>query len=476
MSITLSPRGYVLALCAGWLASAAMLTSCSVGPSYRLVTPTVSESFASAAGHSNTNGLAWLSWWTGFQDPLLNRVMALAVTNNHDLHRAEARLREARALWTQARFDVAPTVRAEAGFDKTKLSKDAAGTKDRRSELYRAGFDATWELDLWGAVRRNIEAAKATVESVEATREDALILVRAEVAVNYFELRGAQARLAVSTRNATNQSQTLSLAVALRDGGQGTQLDVARAKSLLNETFASIPPLQASVQRGVHRISVLCGMPPATLGPELLPVVPLPTIPQGLVLTDPAAMLRGRPDVRAAERALAASTARVGLETASLFPRVTVSGSFGFQASEVSRLTQVDANTYGFGPRISWAAFDLGRVRQRIKAAGARSEQALATYQETVLLALEEAENSLVNLGRERERLGFLAEAERSASEAVALARQRYADGIADYLSVLDAERTLLNLQDQLVSAETVRATSLISVYKAFAAGAAVSR
>lgn len=445
-----------------------LLFGCAVGPSYHPSQPKVSTNFQGDPAVRSVAGAPALDWWTGFSDPLLNRLMTTASTNNLDMHRAEARLREARALWTQARFDLAPAVRSEAGYDRTKLSKDAAGTKERRSELYRAGFDATWELDLWGGVRRNVEAARATVDAVAASRDDVLVLVRAELAVNYFELRGAQARLEVSTRNATNQSQTLVLAVALRDGGQGTQLDVARANALLNETLASIPPIEASIERGIHRISVLCGMAPTALASELRVTAPPPGMPKDLVLSDPATLLRDRPDVRAAERSLAAATARIGVETASLFPRVTFSGSFGFSANEVSRLTDAGANTYSFGPKISWAALDLGRVRQRVRAAGARSEQALATYEETVLLALEEAENSLVALGRERERLGYLTEAERSAEEAVKLARQRYGDGIADYLSVLDAERTLLNLQDQLVLAQTFSATRLIAVYKAF--------
>ncbi len=445
-----------------------LLFGCAVGPSYHPSQPQVATNFQGDPAVRSVTGAPALDWWTGFSDPLLNRRMTTASTNNLDMHRAEARLREARALWTQARFDLAPAVRSEAGYDRTKLSKDAAGTKERRSELYRAGFDATWELDLWGGVRRNVEAARATVDAVAASRDDVLVLVRAELAVNYFELRGAQARLEVSTRNATNQSQTLVLAVALRDGGQGTQLDVARANALLNETLASIPPIEASIERGIHRISVLCGMAPTALSSELRVAASPPGMPKELVLSDPAALLRDRPDVRAAERSLAAATARIGVETSSLFPRVTFSGSFGFSANEVSRLTEAGANTYSFGPKISWAALDLGRVRQRVRAAGARSEQALATYEETVLLALEEAENSLVALGRERERLGYLTEAERSAEEAVKLARQRYGDGIADYLSVLDAERTLLNLQDQLVQAQTFSATRLIAVFKAF--------
>ena len=301
-----------------------------------------------------------------------------------------------------------------------------------------------------------------------------LVTIQAEVAVNYINLRGTQSQLDVSTRNATNQEQTLELAIALLNGGQGTQLDVARARSLLNGTLASIPPLEASLQSAMYRIAVLSGVQPTALTNELLATQTFPKIPTELALTSPAELLRNRPDVRAAERSLAAATARIGIETADLFPRVTFNGSVALEASSFAGLSSPGADAYNFGPRIRWAAFDLGRVRQRVKAADARAEQALATYEQTVLLALEETENALVALSRERQRFAYLTEAERSATEAVQLARQRYRDGIADYLSVLDAERTLLNLQEQLVTAQTLTVTRLIAVYKALGGGVPV--
>lgn len=451
------------------IAARFLLSGCAVGPNYHQPSMPTPAEFAHASSVATANGQFNPTWWRGFNDPLLERLIAQASTNNYDLRRAQARLREARALWTEARFDYAPTVRNNERYERSQLSKDAAKGNPRVSDLYRAGFDATWELDLWGRVRRSVEAARATVESVEATREDALISVRAEVAASYIDLRGTQSQLEVATRNATNQVQTLKLAEALRDGGQGTQLDVARARSLLNATLASIPPLEAEAQRAIHRLSVLCGLPPTTLTSELIAPRAFPTTPTELVLSAPGELLRNRPDVRAAERSLAAATARIGVEIAGLFPSVTFSGGAAFQAGGFGGLTSAGADAYSFGPHITWAAFDLGRVRQHIKAADARAGQSLATYEQTVLLALEETENSLVALSRERQRLAYLTEAERAAAEATDLARQRYRDGIADYLSVLDAERTLLNLQEQLVSTQTLTATRLIAVYKAFA-------
>lgn len=447
-----------------------------MGPNYqppRLPTP---DGFSGAAGLATTNAPLEFEWWRAFNDPTLNRLIAEASTNNLDLRRAEARLREARALWVEARFDYVPTVRNENSYQKSQLSEAVAGGRARQSELYRAGFDASWELDLWGRVRRSVEAARATVEAVEADLGDVLVSIRAEVALTFFELRGAQSELEVAHRNATNQSETLKLAIALRDGGQGTQLDVARARSLLNATLASIPPLETDVERAVHRLSVLSGLLPTALREPLLTAgAPPITVPTELASINPGDLLRERPDVRAAERVLAAETARIGIEVADLFPRVTFVGTVALEANSFPGLTASGSKTYAFGPRISWAAFDLGRVRQRIKAADARAHAAVALYEQTALLALEETENALVALSRERQRYAYLTEAERAAAEAVSLARQRYRDGIADYLSVLDAERTLLDLQEQLVSTQTLTATRLVAVYKAFAFGRPVT-
>lgn len=451
-----------------------LAAGCAVGPDYRRPTTPEPAAFANAADAStSTNGVE-AAWWRTFNDPALERLITLASTNNHDLRLAQARLRESRALWTAARFDYAPTVRANGYYENSQASIATKPLDDRggrHNELYRVGFDATWELDLWGRVRRNVEAARATVESVEASRDDVLVSVRAEVAVNYLELRGIQAQLGVARRNATNQADTLKLAEALRDGGQGTQLDVARSRSLWQATLATVPPLETNLEQARHRIAVLCGQVPTALDKELSARAALPAASTEFTPGNPTDLLRRRPDVRAAERSLAAATARIGVEVADLFPSVTFVGSIGLQANRLSGFSDSGIDTFGFGPHLSWAAFDLGRVRQSIKAADARTEAALVIYEKTVLLALEETENSLVNFGHERQRLGYLRESERAGAEAVELARQRYRDGVADFLSVLDAERTLLSLQEQLVTSETRSTTSLVAVYKALGGG-----
>lgn len=447
---------------------AVTLVGCAVGPDYRRPATPTPTTFAN--GISDTNTPIATNWWHNFNDPTLERLISLASTNNHDLRLAQARLQEARALWTAARFDYAPTVISDNYYQNTQASiatQPGVGRQGRTMELYRVGFDATWELDLWGKTRRNVEAARATVAAVAASRDDILVSVRAEVAANYLELRGAQAQLEVAHRNSTNQADTVKLAEALRDGGQGTQLDVARARSLMNETLATIPPLETAQEQAIYRLSVLCGQPPVTLRPELIIAQPLPMGPNDVAIEDPASLLRRRPDIRAAERSLAATTADIGVAVADLFPALTVVGSIGLQANHPGDLGKAGTTQWGIGPHLTWAAFDIGRVRQRIKAADARAQGSLAIYEKTVLLALEETENSLVAFGRGRQRLAFLQESERAAQEAVDLARQRYRDGVTDFLSVLDAERTLLSLQEQVVLNQTRTATSLVAVYKA---------
>ena len=261
------------------------------------------------------------------------------------------------------------------------------------------------------------------------------------------------------------------MAVARFKAGRATELDTARARAQLDATLALVPPLEAAVKHSIYRLSVLTGQQPAALESALAPAAPIPALPPLVNISNPPDLLRRRPDIRAAESSLAAATARIGVETADLFPRVTFSGNLGLQANEVSGLFKSGADTYSFGPNITWAALDFGHVLARIKAANARAEAQLAAYERTVLTALEETENALVDFGREQVRRDYLRSAERSATQAMALARQRYDGGIADFLPVLDAQRTQLLIQAQLAASETRTATSLVAIYKALGGG-----
>lgn len=450
-----------------------LLTGCMVGPDYKEPKMHTTEKFANESEKAMRSSKVETSWWRGFNDKKLNHLLELAIAGNHDLRIATARLRESRALRLETQFDLFPTVTSQASYTRERFSEAQVREEsvDRDIELFNAGFDATWELDFFGRVRRSIEAATAEVEASEALRRDVIVSLLAEVARNYFELRGTQNQLEVARRNAENQKQTLDLTLALLEGGRGTELDTSRARAQLNATLATIPPLETAIKRAKYRLSVLTGQQPTALDQDLSQIFPLPDLPKLVAIGTPQELLRRRPDIRFAERALAAETARIGIATADLFPRITFTGSIGLEASSLTGLGESGSGTFFLLPKIFWAAFDLGRVRARIKAADASTDAALAQYEQTVLLALEETENTLVDFDRQQARRDFLMESAQASEKAVELARLRYRYGVSDFLTVLDAERTLLEAQDQLAQSETTTATALIAVYKSLGGG-----
>jgi multidrug efflux system outer membrane protein len=450
------------------------LTGCAVGPNYHTPTTSVPAQFANGTQTNLSPAETLVTWWRGFNDPMLDRLVSVALTNNHDLRIAKANLREARALHRYSQFDLLPVINATAGYTRTRTSQAAAPflpSNLLETDLYDAGFDATWELDVFGHVRRSIEASSAEVEAAEANQRDVEVTLISEVARNYFELRGAQNELAVARGNAENQRQTLGITQARLEGGRGTELDVARARAQWSATLAIIPPLETAIAESIHRLGVLTGQQPTALQPDLEPAVPLPPLPALVNISTPEELLRRRADVRVAERRLAAATARIGVATADLFPRVTFNGNVALQATSIGELGNAGNDAYSFGPRITWAALDYGHVRARIQAAGARAEAALAFYERTVLTTLEETENALVDFGRERTRHDYLRDSVQSSEVAAFLARQRYEAGAADFLTVLDAERALLIARDQFAQSQTRTATALVAVYKALGGG-----
>jgi NodT family efflux transporter outer membrane factor (OMF) lipoprotein len=452
-----------------------LLSGCAVGPNHHQPKTEVTSAFGNAGETNLSSAQIVVEWWRGFNDNTLQHLVDQAITNNQDLRIATDRVREARALHTQAVADEFPVVTGNAGYTKSLTSADSSPfplTRDQRQlELFNLGFDATWELDIFGGVRRSIQAATAEVSTAEANRQDVLITLIAEVARNYFELRGAQHQLDVARKNADNQRETLDLTVARFNAGRATELDTARARAQLNATLAVIPPVEGAIKHSIYRLGVLVGRQPTALEPDLAPPKPIPALPSLVSIGDPATLLRRRPDIRAAEGALAAATARIGVQTASLFPRVFFNGSVGFDANTISRIGEPGTDAYSFGPQITWAALDLGHVLARIHAARANADAQLAAYEKTVLTALEETENALVDFGREQIRRDYLRESAHSAVMATTLARQRYTGGVSDFLPVLDAERSQLEIEAQLAQSETRTATSLVAIYKALGGG-----
>ncbi|HEV8542226.1 MAG TPA: efflux transporter outer membrane subunit [Verrucomicrobiae bacterium] len=447
-----------------------LLAACAVGPDYHQPKTTVSAEFGRVGEAQYSTNTPLVQWWSSFNDPLLIRLVQTALTNNHDLRIAAANLNEARALRRQAQFDLLPVPQATAGYTKEQLSPASFPgftSQPLRASFFDAGFDALWELDLFGRVRRSVESRTAAMEASEASLEAVRVSLTSEIARNYFELRGLQNELAVAYKNVTNQQETVNITRARLEGGRGTELDVARARSILNNTLAIIPPLETSVAEAIHRLGVLTGQQPTALRAELTPPGSLPALPNVVNIGDPNELLRRRPDIRIAERNLAAATANIGVSVADLFPRVTLNGQFGWEASNFSALGTANGEAWSFGPRITWAALDLGHVRARIQAANARAESYLAQYERTVLTSLEEAENALVAFGREQQRLGYLQQSVADSRIAAVLARQRYDAGAVDFLVVLDAERAQLVTEDQFAQSQTRTATALVAVFKA---------
>jgi multidrug efflux system outer membrane protein len=448
------------------------LVSCAVGPNYvKPEVPTSGKFEALSSPTFSDEGTA-AQFWKQFNDPTLDKLVAESLDANHDLRIALARFTEARAARGESKFDLGPTITASGGYTQQRpdpVSRAALPGGDLK--LYDAGFDAVWELDFFGGIRRNIQARTADAQSAEANLRNAQVVVLAEVARTYFELRGEQSQLDVARRNVQNQQTTLNLVSARLDAGRGTELDTSRAQAQLSATLATIGPLEAAVARSIHRLSVLTGREPTALTSTLSTAAELPSLPQVIAVGNPADLLRRRPDILASERTLAADTARVGVAVADLFPKVTFTGSVGYAATSSGALGDSGTGTRLIAPGISWAAFDIGRVRARIAGARARTDESLAVYEQTVLRALEETEDALVTHARSRERLEHIADSARASNTAARLARARFDGGIIDFLEVLDAERTQLEAEDALAQTRTDTATTLIAVYKALGGG-----
>ncbi|WP_223807258.1 efflux transporter outer membrane subunit [Montanilutibacter psychrotolerans] len=457
--------------------AAALLSACAVGPDYVRPTPAAPDHFVqqpALVSADDATPRADAEFWRGFGDPLLERLVDETLVANHDLRIALARLDQANALLRNARIDRYPTVTASAQASESRASSDQApgvALGDRDVESYSVGINASWELDLFGRVRRGVEAQRAQAWASASDLDALQVSVVAEVVRGYFDLRGQQERLRVARGNADNQRETLRLVEARLDAGRGTEFDTARARAQLEATLARVPALEADVAVGMHRLAVLSGRTPDALIAELEAPRALPVLPAKLDAGIPGELLRRRPDVIAAEHRLHAATARIGVATADLFPRFTLGGLIGSQAIDSSALFERASETRLVALGIDWSFLDIGRVRARIAAADADAEGELARYQQSVLLALEDTENALLRHGRARVEDAHLERAAADSARAAELARLRFEAGAADLFEVLDAERTRLQAQDAFAAARTRTATSVVALYKAMAGG-----
>jgi NodT family efflux transporter outer membrane factor (OMF) lipoprotein len=470
------------------------------------------------------------NWWSAFHDPELDRLIEEAVRKNYDLQIATARVREARFQRSITAADLFPQVETSAGVERALGSKNVglplggggsggagaggAGSKPATparnaagnaadsgsgsasggrvtsaapntpltpfgegglpgvtSDLYQVGFDASWELDVFGGNRRRVEAATADVESAVESRRDMIVTLVAEVARNYLELRGAQERVSVARENLAAQNQILELTRSMQKSGLATDLEVARAAGLAATTASTIPPLEAIGVRSIHTLSTLLAEEPNALSAELVVERPLPISPPVVPVGLPSALLLRRPDLRRAERQIAAATARVGSAKADLFPRFFLTGSAGLDSTSASQLFDWESHYFLISPTVTWHLFDAGRIVSNIGLQKANQEEALTQYRGAILTALREVEDALTTYATEQAHRAPLLEALKQNRIAALIARERYEHGLVDFLDVLDAQKNVLSAQDAKTLSDQSVATDLVALYKALGGG-----
>ncbi|MDH0648742.1 TolC family protein [Pseudomonas sp. GD03858] len=446
------------------------LAACAVGPDYQTPATEPAQLDSSLQAKAFDRSRFESVWWKQFDDPVLNQLVQASLNGNRDLRVAFARLKAARAIREDASNDQLPVVTSRASSDLGK--GQVPGQTERRvnSERYDLGLDMAWELDLFGRIQRQIEASEAQEAAAEADLQQLQVSLIAELVDAYGQLRGAQLREKIAVANLKTQQESRDITVTLRDTGVGNELDVVRADARLAGVEATVPQLQAEQVRAKNRIATLLGQRPDALTVDLSPKA-LPAIAKALPVGDPGELLRRRPDIRSAERQLAAATANVGVATADLFPRVSLSGFLGFTAARGSQIGSSAANAWALGPTISWAAFDLGSVRARLRGAKAEADGALASYEQQVLLALEESANAFSDYGKRQQRLLALMRQSEASRKAAELASVRYREGTVDYLVLLDAERERLSAEDAQAQGEVELYSGIVAIYKALGGG-----
>ena len=461
------------------IAGVLLLSGCAVGPEYKRPTVSVSQNWTvNQSPEINTNEPTE-QWWTTFNDAEFSRLIERAVKANLDLRIAAARVVEARASSGIAKSGLFPSVNATTSASRNRQRVIATSPGSHGSPLlvpvefnnYQGGFDASWELDVFGRIRRDLQAANADALAVTEARRAVLVTVLGDTGRSYVELRGLQLRLDIAEKNINIQQDTLDLTQSRAKAGLATEFDVARARAQLETTESVVPTLESGIETSIHRLSVLLGEEPGTLRAELLPQGPVPILPPEVPVGLPSDLLERRPDIREAEVQVMAATSRVGEAKADFFPRFTLLGTAGRQASQLHDITLGMGNYFGAGPAISLPIFTGGRLRSQLHVQDARLQQAAIIYRATILSALEETENGLVNYSHEQTRRERLESAVKSNEEAVKLSSETYRAGLTDFLSVLDAERELYANEDLLAQSRTTQAVNLIALYKALGGG-----
>jgi NodT family efflux transporter outer membrane factor (OMF) lipoprotein len=475
-------------------------TGCMVGPDYHAPEMQVPSRFSAATQPAATQPAATQAsstqpaatqpaeidlrrWWDTFSDPKLNDLISRALVSNLDVKLAQARVLEARA---EVQFNVAnlfPTVNGTAAYTRSQASKNAvsfsgpgtgqaaSGFSVGRTNLYQAGFDAGWELDVFGGTRRAIEAAQGTYEAQVEARRNSLVTLLSEVARDYINLRGFQHELAIVQNNVVSQRDTLNLTRSKFEAGIATDLDVAQIEALVASTESQIPTLQTQIEQSIHQLAVLLDEPIERMEQELLPSAPLPAGPPVVPAGLPSELILRRPDVRQAERQLASATANIGVAVSDLFPKFNLTGTLGVQSLTLKKLADAGSGYWSFGPSMTWKIFSSGQVQANIRVQDARAQEAYIQYRQVVIQSLADVEDALVAYNKEQTRLQSLQRSVAANRRAVSLARQLNTAGVVDFLNVLTSEQSLYTAEDQLAISELTVSTDLIALYKALGGG-----
>ncbi len=453
------------------LALPVFLASCSlVGPDYVKPDTNVPAQWAYAQNANVSASQEDISaWWRQLGDGTLSSLIDDTLKASPDLRLAQAKLREARARLDLTKGNLLPTLSASVDASRSRSSAETGSGST--NNLFKAGFDVSWEADVFGGIRRGVEAAENDLAATQADLYNTHVSLAAETALNYVLLRSSQSRLAIAMNNLQTQTETLQITEWREQAGLATAVEVEQARTNMEQTRASIPLLNSSAAEAENRLAILLGEPPASLRERLQQSAGLPQLPGQVAAGIPAETLRQRPDIRAAEFRLIAETARVGQQTAELYPSFTLSGNFGWQALTMGALGNSGTVASALLAGVSQTVFDGGRIRSQINIQNAIQEQALVTYEKTILTALEEVENALASYGNNRQRQDSLRRAAVSAENAAVLARQRFESGLIDFQSVLDTERTRLTVEDSLASSEADGLSSLITLYKSLGGG-----
>jgi NodT family efflux transporter outer membrane factor (OMF) lipoprotein len=500
-----------------------------VGPDYKAPEVKVNPAFTEIHPTSQpistvtTISTAPVAWWTTFRDPELESLIHRAARGNYTLQEAASRVRQARDQRGITGSDLLPQLNVGGGYDRSHGSKNVTipasafgitvpssktatntgkltvpaeqSTKSRllpsithlggpqsafgsggglpgvTTDLYEAGFDSSWEIDVFGGQRRAVEGAIDDIQAAQEDQRDTLITLLAEIARTYIELRGYQRQFAIANQNLDSQRQTLDLTTSRFKAGFVTDLDVARQATQVSTTAASLPALDAQIHISIHKLGVLLGEDPSALLTELTTTKPIPAVPPEIPIGLPSDLLRRRPDIRRAERQMASANAGIGQAVADLFPKFSITAALGFDTNKPKYLADWNSKYWALSPGVSWPIFDAGRIRFNIKAANEKEAQAADKYQQTVLTALQEVEDSLTSYRTEQLRHQALADAVTAARLAVDLAKQQYDQGITDFLSVLEAQRDEFGTEDSLAQSDRNISTDLVAVYKALGGG-----